>query len=139
MSVRILTLIALFLTLFLTTTALAEHHAVKIASKDGVGSYLTDTKGMAIYWFTQDGVGQSRCAGGCLEKWPIFYRESIKAPAGVDVADFATIIRSDGALQTTFRGYPLYSFVVDKMAGDTSGEGVKGAWFLVDPDDFPKN
>ena len=139
MHARISIPIALFLTILFATTAFADHHAVKIASKDGVGSYLTDTKGMALYWFTQDGIGQSACAGACLEKWPIYYRESVKAPVGVDATDFATIIRADDALQTTFRGYPLYYFIVDKMAGDTAGEGVKGSWFLVDSDDFPKN
>jgi predicted lipoprotein with Yx(FWY)xxD motif len=55
-------------------TGLAMHHAVKVSSKDGVGRYLSDTEGMTLYWFTKDSARQSSCSGGCLEKWPIFYR-----------------------------------------------------------------
>ena len=51
--------------------------------------------------------------------------------------DFGTITREDGEKQTTFRGYPLYYWVNDNGAGDTTGNGVKGVWFVVNPDDFP--
>lgn len=129
-------LTTIFLFLF-ATAALAMHHAVKISSKEGIGNYLTDTEGMTLYWFAKDSTGQSSCSGGCLEKWPIFYRETVAPPDGVLADDFATITREDGAKQTTFRGYPLYYFVNDKAAGDTTGEGLKEVWFVVDPDNFP--
>jgi predicted lipoprotein with Yx(FWY)xxD motif len=115
----------------------ADHHAVKIAKKDVVGSYLTDTKGMALYWFKKDAPGKSACAGPCLEKWPLFFREAVKAPEGVKVEDFGTIAREDGQKQTTFRGFPLYYWVNDKAAGDTLGQNVNNVWFVVDPANFP--
>jgi len=124
--------------LILTGPAVAMHHAVKVAQKEAIGSYLTDTEGMTLYWFTKDSVGQSACAGDCVTKWPLFYRDSIKAPEGVSAADFGTITRADGAEQTTFRGYPLYYFFKDKAAGDTLGEGVKEVWYVIDPNNFPK-
>lgn len=117
--------------------ALAEHHAVKIAKKDGVGSFLTDTKGMALYWFKKDTAGKSACAGPCVEKWPLYFREAVKAPEGVKAEDFGTITREDGKKQTTFRGFPLYYWVNDKAAGDTLGQGVNSVWFVVDPANFP--
>lgn len=117
--------------------ALAEHHAVKIAKKDGVGSFLTDTKGMALYWFKKDTAGKSSCAGSCVEKWPLYFREAVKAPEGVKAEDFGTITREDGNKQTTFRGFPLYYWVNDKAAGDTLGQGVNSVWFVVDPANFP--
>ncbi len=119
------------------TLALADHHAVKIAAKEGLGNYLTDAKGMTLYWFAKDAAGTSNCNDGCLEKWPLYHRDSIAPPAGVAASDFGTITRGDGQKQTTFRGWPLYYFVMDKAAGDTKGQGVKDVWFVIDPAHFP--
>lgn len=117
--------------------ALADHHAVKIANKDDVGHYLTDAKGMTLYWFKKDTDGQSACNGDCLAKWPAYYRESVAAPKGIDPKDFGTITRTDGNKQTTFRGLPLYYFFKDSQSGDTSGQGVKDVWYVIDPTNFP--
>jgi predicted lipoprotein with Yx(FWY)xxD motif len=130
-------LIAITLGALMTTVALADHHAIKIATKEGVGSYLTDAKGMALYWFKKDAAGASNCDAGCLEKWPIYYRETVAPPAGLNAQDFGTITRGDGQKQTTFRGWPLYYFVMDKAAGETKGQGVKEVWFVIDPAHFP--
>ena len=117
--------------------AAADHHAVKIAARDGIGQYLTDAKGMTLYWFKMDGENQSACTGDCLEKWPVYYREGIAAPLGVDTSDFGTITRADGRKQTTFRSFPLYYFFKDKDPGDTFGQGVKNVWYVIDPASFP--
>ena len=122
---------------FAPAMAFAMHHAVKIAEKPGVGKYLTDTEGKALYWFKKDAPGKSECAGPCVEKWPLFFRDEVKAPEGVNAADFATITRADGQKQTTFRGYPLYYWAGDAKPGDTSGQGVKDVWFVIDPASFP--
>lgn len=132
----LITLIVAALLVF-PTGALANHHAVKLAQKDGVGSYLTDAEGKTLYWFKKDSPGQSACAGPCVEKWPLYFREKVAAPAGVDANDFAIINRTDGKQQTTFRGYPLYYWVNDAKAGDTSGQGVNSVWYVIDPANFP--
>lgn len=123
--------------LLFAASALADHHAVKVAKKDGVGSYLADTKGMTLYWFKKDSPGKSACAGPCVEKWPLYHRDAVKAPEGVKAEDFGTITREDGKKQTTFRGFPLYYWASDKAAGDTLGQGVNGVWYVVDPSNFP--
>ena len=106
--------------------------AVKMMSKDGIGSYLADGKGMTLYYIVKDkGVKGAGCAGPCLDNWPIFYQEAITAPKGLDTKDFGAITRADGKMQTTFRGWPLYYFVGDKAAGDTNGEGKKDVWHAV--------
>ncbi len=115
----------------------ADHHAVKIAEKEGVGKYLTDTKGTALYWFKKDAPGKSACAGQCIDKWPVYYRESVAPPQGLKAEEFGTITREDGKKQTTFRGYPLYYWVQDNKPGDTGGNKVNDVWFLVDPATFP--
>jgi predicted lipoprotein with Yx(FWY)xxD motif len=118
-------------------TAMAMHHAVKIQEKEGIGKYLTDTEGKTLYWFKKDAPGKSSCSGACLEKWPIYYRETVAAPKGIKADDFGTITREDGKKQTTFRGYPLYYWVNDKQAGDTKGQGVNNVWLVISPDNFP--
>lgn len=133
------TVAALFAAVLLTIPAvtLADHHAVKLAGKEGVGNYLTDAGGKTLYWFTKDSPGQSACAGPCVEKWPLYYRETVAPPEGVTAGDFATITRADGKPQTTFRGYPLYYWVNDAKAGDTGGQGINNVWFVIDPANFP--
>ena len=131
------TIFATMLVLLIVTTAMADHHAVKIAKHEGIGNILTDAKGMTLYWFVKDSTGKSACMGGCLEKWPIYFRPQVAPLQGLDAADFGTITRDDGILQTTFRGYPLYYFFKDGMAGDTNGQGVNNVWYVIDPAAFP--
>jgi len=126
-----------FFFVFAASTVLANHHAIKTASKDGIGNYLTDAEGKTLYWFKKDSENKSVCSGGCLEKWPIYYRKSVAVSPGIDSKDFGTIARVDGQKQTTFRGYPLYYFVNDKAAGETTGQKVKDVWFVIDPANFP--
>ena len=130
-------LTALLLTLLFATVTLAGQDGIKLMKIAGGSSHLTDAAGMSLYWFKKDNAGVSNCSGGCLEKWPAFYQEKIMAPEGINSADFGTITRTDGKKQTTFRGYPLYYFANDKMAGDIKGQGLKDVWFLIDPANFP--
>jgi len=130
-------LIAVLMILAMGGSAAAMDHEVQTLSKEGIGNYLTDAKGMTLYWFKKDSAGKSACAGPCAEKWPVFYRENVKAGKGVSDADFGTVTREDGKKQTTFRGYPLYYWSGDKAKGDTGGQGINGVWYVVDPANFP--
>lgn len=117
--------------LFLSTAVVAA--TVEIKNKDGIGSYLSDEKGMTLYLFTKDTPGMSACAGPCVDKWPLFTAENVTVPDGVKAADFGMITRADGKKQTTYKGLPLYYFVKDIKAGDTTGQGVNGVWYVVAP------
>ena len=119
--------------LLTATVSLADHHAVKVSQKDGVGSFLVDTKGMTLYYFKKDSPGKSACEGDCVAKWPLYFRETVAAKDGVKAENFATITRADGQKQTTYKGMPLYYFVGDKNPGDTTGQGVKDVWYVVNP------
>ena len=130
-------LIAVFVALWMCAPALAMDHEVTTMQKDGVGTYLTDAKGMTLYWFSKDSPGKSACSGHCVGNWPVYFREKVKAGTGLHDADFGTITRGDGKKQTTFRGYPLYYWAGDKAKGDTNGQGMMGAWHVIDPSNFP--
>ena len=121
------------LSLALAGTALADSHAIKVSEKAGVGKFLTDTKGMTLYIFKKDSPGKSVCAGPCVEKWPLYSREKVEVPKGVNAGDFGTITREDGKRQTTYKGWPLYYFAGDKTSGDVSGQGVGNVWFVANP------
>jgi predicted lipoprotein with Yx(FWY)xxD motif len=113
--------------------ALANHHAVKVTKKDGIGTFLTDAKGMTLYTFKNDMPGMSHCEGGCVDNWPVYYSESVEVKEVASAKDFGTITRGDGKKQTTYKGMPLYYFVGDKAAGDTNGQGKKDVWYVAAP------
>jgi predicted lipoprotein with Yx(FWY)xxD motif len=121
------------LSLALAGAALADHHAIKLTGKDGVGKFLTDSRGMTLYIFRKDSPGKSVCVGPCVVKWPLYFRETVAVPEGVNAGDFRTITREDGKKQTTYKGLPLYYFEGDKAAGDVQGQGLGNVWFVANP------
>lgn len=113
--------------------AYADHHAVKVAKNDALGSFLTDTKGMTLYSFKKDAPDKSVCSGDCVTKWPIYYRENVAPKDDLKLEDFGEITREDGKKQSTYKRMPLYYFFKDTKAGDTSGQGVNSVWYVVAP------
>jgi predicted lipoprotein with Yx(FWY)xxD motif len=86
-----------------------------------------------VYTFNSDSPGVSRCNGGCSTTWPPLTVASGQTPtggAGV-TGQLATITRSDGSLQVTYKGLPLYFFHSDTNPGDTKGNYT--GWSLVKP------
>jgi predicted lipoprotein with Yx(FWY)xxD motif len=128
---------AAILLLVLASLAVAVGDTPQIKYKDGVGNYLADGKGMTLYYFKKDQPDRNACAGPCLEIWPIYHAEQIKAPAGSDAKDFGEFTRPDGKKQTTFKNWPLYYFANDKAPGDTKGQGVKDLWSVINPVSIP--
>lgn len=111
-------------------------YTIMVGTSSQVGNYLTDANGKTLYYFTKDSANTSACNGGCAKLWPAFYAPKIVVPAGLNAADFGSIARSDGTMQSTYKGYPLYYWVRDSKRGDTSGQGVGKVWFVVDPGKF---
>ncbi len=129
----LLFLLTAVFSLVLAGAVFADNHAVKQAEKAGIGKFLTDAKGLTLYVFKMDSPGKSACTGTCVDNWPIFFREKVAAPTGLNAGDFATITRGDGKKQTTYKGRPLYYYIGDKSAGDTNGQGKKEIWYAADP------
>jgi predicted lipoprotein with Yx(FWY)xxD motif len=44
-----------------------------------------------------------------------------------------TFARPDGTTQVAYNGSPLYYYAADTKAGDTTGQGVGGKWFIASP------
>ena len=107
---------------------------VKLVNNDTFGEILTDAEGLSLYFFSDDTKDNSACLDGCLNAWPLFYSEDLVVDSGLDINDFDTITRTDGAKQTTYKGWPLYYYVSDVNAGDTLGDNVGEEWFIAKPD-----
>jgi len=98
------------------------------------GSVITDSSGNTLYFFSPDANGSSACTGGCLAAWPAFYAANPTFATGLDSSEFAVITRTDGAKQSTYKGWPLYKYAGDASPGDITGDAVGGVWFVAKPD-----
>jgi len=103
--------------------------------KLNVGSALVDGAGRTLYLFEADKTDKSTCNGACASLWPPdTVAAKPKAGAGVDAAKLGTTKRSDGELEVTYNGHPLYFYAPDTQPGQDAGQGLNqfGAkWYVV--------
>ena len=126
----ILDFFLLALLFFSLSFALPE--GLSIQESAALGSYLADTQGNSLYIFTNDlaNSGESACYGGCAGAWPPFLVSSDTDVQGE--VGFSVITRTDGSLQLTYEGMPLYYFAGDVNPGDTTGHQSGGVWFIAE-------
>ena len=99
----------------------------------GGAAVLTNNMGFTLYSFAPDTSTTSECNGTCAQNWP-----PVRGPVtavGV-TGTFGTIKRSDGSVQATFDGHPLYTFVGDTAPGQNKGNGLNasgGLWHEITP------
>jgi predicted lipoprotein with Yx(FWY)xxD motif len=98
---------------------------VSVEHIDGVGNVLVDSKGQALYSPDQEAGGKVLCMGSCTSIWvPLTLSGSAKPTGTSDVgAKLGTTDRPDGAVQVTYQGKPLYTFVEDTNPGSVTGNG----------------
>jgi predicted lipoprotein with Yx(FWY)xxD motif len=114
--------------------AAAPAATVMVATNDALGSFLVDAEGMTLYLFLNDQPGVSNCYDQCAENWPPLLVEGEPvAGEGADAALLGTTERTDGAMQVTYNGWPLYYFVRDAAPGDTVGQGRGDVWYVISP------
>jgi predicted lipoprotein with Yx(FWY)xxD motif len=88
-----------------------------------LGPILVNAKGHTLYMFAKDRNGKSSCNGSCTKFWPpSLQRGKATAGSGVKASLIGTTKRSNGSVQLTYNKHPLYTFVLDKKAGQTNGE-----------------
>ena len=83
---------------------------LKTATIGGV-TVLTNADGLTLYWFAPDTPTASKSTGSCAAYWPPVTGKPAAGP-GV-TGRFGTIKRPDGAVQVTYDGHPLYTYVGD--------------------------
>ena len=105
---------------------------VNLGQNDTLGSFLVDDKGMTLYLFTKDTPNTTVCYEKCAVAWPpLLTTGDPVAGEGVDASLLGTTDRTDGTVQVTYNGWPLYYYEKDKAPGDVVGQDVGGVWFVV--------
>lgn len=101
-----------------------------------LGTVVVDGKGMTAYYFDADvkDSGTSTCTGGCATAWPAIEATTTTPKVSGIAGTVGTIKGVDGGRQITIDGRPIYTFVGDEKAGDVTGQGDKGVWYVVNPD-----
>ena len=110
-----------------SSPAAASTGTLKTA-KIGSATVLTNAKDFTLYSFAPDTPTKSNCNGSCVTYWPPV--KGAVSAAGVK-GTFGTIKRSDGSIQATFDGHPLYTYVGDTAPGQAKGNGLNlsgGVW-----------
>ena len=107
------------------TDAMMQSRVILMTKGTGV---ITDTKGMTLYTYDKDANDVSNCFGKCLQIWPPFI---VKEKTQTTLENgLGTFKRTDGAMQYTWKGMPLYYYVGDKKPGDVKGDGFGGVWHV---------
>ena len=128
-------LVALFATAFALAGGAQSGRAKVSLAKSPLGGILVDSKGITLYDFVKDKGKMSVCYGACAALWPplITHGKPVAGP-GVRASLLGTTKRTDGSLQVTYGGHPLYYFVTDRKPGQTTGQGVNqfgGPWWVL--------
>ena len=99
-----------------------------------LGQILVDGNGKTLYFYAADKSAMSTCYGDCASVWPpLLTGGSPVAGQGINQSLLSTTTRTDGSHEVVYNGHPLYYFVSDKQAGDTTGQDISsfGAYWYV--------
>ncbi len=100
--------------------------------KIGGITVLTNASGLTLYWFTPDTPTTSKCTGSCAAYWPPVTGDPRAGP-GI-TGQLGTIRRPDHAVQATYDGHPLYTYIGDNRPGQANGNNLDldgGLWYEV--------
>ncbi|MCC5951187.1 MAG: hypothetical protein JJU45_03735 [Acidimicrobiia bacterium] len=100
-----------------------------------MGEVLATADEQVLYIFDADDEGDSACVDECADLWPPLGAEYSEWPDSV-TAEISTFARPDGTEQVSVGGLPVYTYVADGP-GDTEGQGVGGAWWVLDAEGIP--
>jgi predicted lipoprotein with Yx(FWY)xxD motif len=110
---------------------------VNASSTAVLGDIVVGPSGRTLYLFQKDTGPKSTCSGACAGNWPpLTTTGKLTTSGGVSSSALKTIRRTDGTMQVTFAGHPLYYFSGDSSPGDAKGQGLDafGAkWYALTP------
>ena len=116
--------------------AAATGTTVKIV-RSQFGRILADARGQALYRFSREASGASRCHGACAKAWPpVLAKGRPMAGRGARAGLIGTTRRRDGTRQLTYAGRPVYYYVADSpgrvLCHDVTEYG--GVWRVIRSD-----
>src|SRR4051812_43763706 len=105
----------------------AQSKGVQVSlRKVSFGTVLVGPNSHTVYLFLKDKGTTSQCNGKCAVAWaPLTTSGQPQAGSGLQASLLGTSKRSDGTMQVTYGGHPIYYYDDDKKPGMTEGEGKK--------------
>ena len=123
------TLLLFIVAALIQTSAFAS--LTTVVQNDEKENLLADFSGRTLYTFDLDkGTNSSKCNQDCSEIWPPYLINDQEAKALQ--APLAAIKRTNGMLQLTYNGQPIYIYAFDRVAGDDQGDGLGNVWHYVE-------
>ena len=124
--------------LLIVSVASATGSGTKVdVAKTSIGKIIVTAQGHTLYMFAADKHGKSACYGQCAHYWPpLLTSGTPRAGTGAQASLLGTTKRTDGKLQVTYNGHPLYRYISDTKPGQTSGQGLNlsgGLWWALTP------
>lgn len=116
---------------------------IRAAKVGDLGQVLVDSEGKTLYDFRKDrrtlySAKSSACQGACAKEWPpLLTGGEPEAEDGAIDTKLSTFKRRNGALQVTYYGHPLYTYIGDRNPREANGNAVKafgGMWHTLRPD-----
>ena len=126
---------------FVASAQAAPRAATRLSARSSeFGMAVFGPNGKVVYVFGADHGSTSRCYGVCATAWPpVLTGAAPVAGAGVQASLLGTTKRTDGALQVTYAGHPLYYYSADPvgkvMCQHATMHG--GLWLIVKPNGQP--
>jgi len=117
-------------------SSVAAGGAVISTHSTSKGTVLVNAKGRTLYWFAIDTATASKCTGSCATYWPPVIGKPTAAGGTSLPMHLGSITRSNGQVQATYDGHPLYTYVGDTAPGQIKGNGQNlsgGLWWAGTP------
>jgi predicted lipoprotein with Yx(FWY)xxD motif len=113
----------------LTATGLVSALLPNENNAGALEATMVDKDQFTLYTFDNDEANKSNCIDACAVTWPPFLASDTEQ----DMGQFTKFAREDGAMQWAFNQQPLYFFINDTAKNQTTGDGVKGVWHIIEP------
>src|SRR3989442_683854 len=95
---------------------------------------LTDTQGKTLYYFTPDTAAKVACTAACAQTWPpLRFTGSGTTLGDSSRSGMLSVLTDANGNQVQYNGHLLYAYSGDTAAGQTTGEGLFGKWFVCTP------
>jgi predicted lipoprotein with Yx(FWY)xxD motif len=115
----------------------ADRTPTVATANSSLGRILVDARGRTLYLFEKDKRGHSACSGACATYWPPLLTRGTPIPGRSAKGSLLGVARrADGTKQVTYAGHPLYRYVGDSRAGQTTGQDLHdfgAGWYVLSP------
>lgn len=118
-----------------SSSSMSTSAAELSVAQSTAGQIVVGAQGLSVYSLAKDtkDSGTSSCTAGCATTWPPVTSTSATPTVSGVTGKVGTIPAANGKMQVTINGMPIYYYSKDQAAGDITGQGVGGVWYLVSP------